>query len=121
MSDRLAPFLLYERQDQPGTFELVLHDDDMEDVEDVFLAAGAEGNGHGWESLAEALVRRRMPEIGERLRFGSEAGTFVVVSDGPRPLRRLGAVLRDAFHDREALARLLRELPAGWAEDAGRP
>jgi hypothetical protein len=105
-----APFLLLENEPGTGVFNLILFEgQEMEEVADVFEDQGAESNGHGWEGLAESLVKSEMPEIGDRLNFGSEAGTFVVVSRDLGALQRLAAMLHQAFHDRALLGKLIRE------------
>lgn len=101
----LAPFILDEADATRPSHCLMLFDSDMEEVEDVFGDHNAEGNGHGWEGLAQSLVHSRMPEFADRLEFGSEAGTFVVTSTDLTALKRLGDALRDAFHDRDLLER----------------
>lgn len=101
----LAPFVLDEADATQTSHCLMLFEGDMEQVEAVFEEHDAEGNGHGWEGLAESLVHTQMPELADRLDFGSESGTFVVTSDDITALRQLGDVLHGAFHDRELLAR----------------
>lgn len=105
----LAPFILDEADATQPWHCLMLFDGDMEKVEDVFEEHNAEGNGHGWEGLAESLVRSHMPELVDRLDFGSESGTFVVTSIDLTALKRLGGVLRDAFHDSNLLARYIED------------
>ncbi|MFE7246041.1 immunity 51 family protein [Streptomyces sp. NPDC057580] len=100
----LAPFILDEANATQTSHCLMLFDGDMEQVEDVFEEHNAEGNGHGWEGLAQSLVHSHMPELADRLDFGSEAGTFVVTSTDITALKQLGDVLHDAFHDRDVLA-----------------
>ncbi|MBC6463419.1 Imm51 family immunity protein [Actinomadura sp. HBU206391] len=104
----LAPFVLIEQETAPGTFELVLYDGDMEEVEDTFHALNAEGHGHGWEGLAQSVVKAQMPEISNHLHFTSEAGTFVVTSNALSALQRLATVLHAAFHRRTLLHELIR-------------
>src|SRR5262245_27030153 len=104
---RFAPLVLFEYEHNPGRFCLMMTDGDMEQVEDVFEDLNAEGNGHGWEGLAESVGEAQMSEIADRLTFGSEAGTFVVESHDLSALQRLGALLHDAFHDRPLLADLI--------------
>jgi len=101
----LAPFRIHVRDD--GAHVLWLFDGDMEQVEDVFSEHDAEGNGHGWESLAWWLTHSEMPELAEPIWFSSEAGTFVAGSADPAALRRLAERLHAAFHDRSLLARLI--------------
>src|SRR5262245_28128915 len=104
-----APFVVLEYESSPGYYGLILFDGEMEEVEDVFEDQGAEGNGHGWEGLAESLVKSRMPEATDRLDFNSEAGTFAVNSRDLDALRRLAAILHQAFHDRVQLGQMIRE------------
>jgi|GEM_PF-3888205 len=105
----LAPFVILEHERASGSFDLVLYDGDMEEVEEIFHAWNAEGHGHGWEGLAQSVVRSRMPEIIGRLNFGSEAGTFVANSSDLGALLRLAAVLHEAFHDHTLLGELIRD------------
>lgn len=100
----LAPFILDEADAAQTAHCLMLFDSDMEELEDVFEEHNAEGNGHGWEGLAQSLVHSFMPELADRLNFGSESGTFVVTSTDLTALKQLGGMLRDAFHDRNLLA-----------------
>lgn len=104
----LAPFRLYESPVTPGRFELVLYDGDMEKVEDIFHALGAEGHGHGWNWLAWSTAKSEMPDLFDKLMFESEAGTFVVLSDDLDALQRLAGMLHAAFHDRALLADRIR-------------
>ncbi|WP_406485776.1 Imm51 family immunity protein [Streptomyces phaeochromogenes] len=100
----LAPFVLDEGGPEHFTPCLMLFDGDMEEVEDVFDELNAEGNGHGWEGLAQSLVHSAMPELADRLAFGSESGTFVVTSSDIHALRQLGTSLHTLFHDHSLLA-----------------
>lgn len=104
-----APFLILEYEASRGVYGLILFDDDMEDAEDVFGSHGAEGNGHGWEGLAESLVKSRMPEAAGLLEFNSEGGTFAVDSGDLGALQRLAVLLHQAFHDHDLLAQLIGE------------
>ncbi|MER6677790.1 Imm51 family immunity protein [Streptomyces sp. NPDC000983] len=100
----LAPFQLDEGSESDGSHCLYLFDGDMEKVADVFEEQNAESHGHGWEGLAESLVRSRMPENVDKLHFGSEAGTFVVTSTDLKALTDLAILLHSAFHNRERLS-----------------
>ncbi|MFJ9945004.1 Imm51 family immunity protein [Streptomyces erythrochromogenes] len=86
---------------------LYLFDGDMEQVAEVFEQHHAESHGHGWEGLAESLVNSRMPAAADKLRFGSEAGTFVVSSSELKALTDLGVLLHSAFHNRELLSQYI--------------
>ncbi|MFJ3975454.1 Imm51 family immunity protein [Streptomyces sp. NPDC090021] len=92
----LAPFRLDEGSESDPSHCLYLIDGDMEQV--------AESHGHGWEGLAESLVRSRMPESVDKLHFGSEASTFVVTSADLKALTDLAALLHSVFHDRALLS-----------------
>lgn len=111
LEDRLtfAPLILLEYEHSPGQFCLTLFDGEMEKVEEVFHAWNAEGNGHGWEGLAASIVKSQMPEFTNQLDFTSEAGTFAVNSRDLGLLRRLGAILHQAFRDRTLLSDLIRD------------
>ncbi|MFF4168267.1 Imm51 family immunity protein [Streptomyces sp. NPDC001741] len=100
----LAPFHLDEGNETDPSHCLYLFDGDMEQVADVFEEHDAESHGHGWEGLAESLVRSRMPENVDKLHFGSEAGTFVVTSTDLTALTDLAVLLHSAFHNRERLS-----------------
>lgn len=102
------PFRLYPRED--GDRELVLSDGDMEDV---FEGLGTEGNGYGWEGLAEWISRAEMPELAGAVRFDS----FVAVSPDPVALRWLAGRLHAAFRDRALLGRLVAGAGAGAGLD----
>ncbi|MBB4934635.1 hypothetical protein F4561_005455 [Lipingzhangella halophila] len=108
-SDTFAPFGLYEDDDDPGRFCLMMPDLDMEKVEDIFRAEGVIGNGHGWGAVAESAARRRLPEIAGALESDPESGTFVVDSLDLGALRRLAELPQRAYHDRELLTTLVRE------------
>ncbi|MEU6298957.1 Imm51 family immunity protein [Streptomyces erythrochromogenes] len=103
-----APFHLDEGSESDGSHCLYLFDGDMEQVADVFEQHKAESHGHGWEGLAESLVRSRMPEDVDKLHFGSEAGTFVVTSPDLTALTDLAVLLHSAFHDRELLSHYIQ-------------
>ncbi|MEV7558631.1 Imm51 family immunity protein [Streptomyces sp. NPDC089795] len=102
----LAPFHLDEGSETDPSHCLYLFA--MDQVADVFEEHGAESNGHGWESLAESLVRSHMPECVAKLRFGSEGDTFVVTSTDLVALRGLAVLLQSAFHDRKLLSHYIR-------------
>jgi hypothetical protein len=103
----LAPFHLDQGSGSEPSHCLCLFDGDMEPVADIFEEHNAESHGHGWEGLAESLVRSHMPENVDRLHFGSEAGTFVVTSTDLSALTDLAVLLHSAFHDRELLSRCI--------------
>ncbi|WP_329501068.1 Imm51 family immunity protein [Kitasatospora herbaricolor] len=86
---------------------MYLFDGDMERVADVFEEHNAESHGHGWEGLAQSLVRSHMPDNVDKLHFGSEAGTFVVLSSDLKALTDLADLLHSAFHNRELLSQYI--------------
>lgn len=65
---------------------------------------GQYGNGYGWEGVARSAVRHRAPELGGRFAYDCEAGMFVAYGTDREALRKLGALLRDAYRD-DALLR----------------
>ncbi|WP_275412576.1 immunity 51 family protein [Micromonospora gifhornensis] len=97
----------------PGTYCLMLTDGQMEEVAERFEEAGAEGNGHGWEALAESVVQRRAPDLVDDLSFTSESGPFAVNSTNLDALRRLASILHPAYHDEALLRALLRDAGPG--------
>ncbi|MEW2477801.1 immunity 51 family protein [Micromonospora gifhornensis] len=103
-----APFVLLEYPHAPGTYCLILTDEQMEEVAERFEEAEAEGNGHDWEALAEAVVQTREPGLADDLSFTSESGTFAVNSTNLDALRRLASILHSAYHDEALLSALLR-------------
>ncbi|WP_394437718.1 Imm51 family immunity protein [Streptomyces sp. SGAir0957] len=109
MSDRsaLAPFHLDETGEPGPSHCLYLCEGDMERVADVFEQHNAESHGHGWEWLAESLVNSRMPASADTFHFGSEAGTFVVLSSDLKALTELSVLLHSAFHNRELLSQYI--------------
>ncbi|MER6594955.1 immunity 51 family protein [Micromonospora purpureochromogenes] len=104
-----APFVLLEYPHAPDTYCLMLTDEYMEEVEETFEEAGAEGNGHGWEALAESVVQTREPDLVSDLSFTSESGTFAVNSANLDALRRLASILRPAYHDEALLTAMIRD------------
>ncbi len=110
----LAPLRLFEYDHRPGHYCLMLTDDAMVPVEDVFAKRGYEGCGYGWAGVARVVVRKRMPEVEERLGFDPEAGMFVAYGEDADALRRLGAELRKALADRAVLAGLIEAGEPEW-------
>lgn len=102
-----APFDFFEYDHKPGSYCLMLTDDHMVAVMDVFEEYGWEGGGYGWEGVARSVVRSRAPELAGRFGLDPEAGMFVAYGEDPDALRALGALLREAFHDRAVLRKLI--------------
>jgi hypothetical protein len=103
-----APLVLFRYPETPDRWCLMLSDHQMILVNDVFEAHGAYGNGYSWTGVARSAVRSRAPELADQIDYDPEGGTFVAHSTDPAALRRLGAILRDAFHSRVLLAELVR-------------
>ncbi|MFK0258685.1 Imm51 family immunity protein [Streptomyces sp. NPDC090445] len=101
----LAPFRLDEGSESDPSH--CLYFVEMDQVSDVFEEHHAEGNGHGWEGLAESLIHSHMPENVDKLHFGSEGDTFVVTSPDLKALTELAVLLHSAFHNRELLSHYL--------------
>jgi hypothetical protein len=108
------PFKFFEYAHRPGTYCLLLSDASMADVMDVFEECGYYGNGYGWTGVARAAIRTYAPEIADRVAYDPEAGLFVAYGDDPDALRRLGGMLRDAFHDHDTLAGLIAGGQPEW-------
>jgi len=108
------PFVLFEYGHKPGTYCLMLSDDKMVDVTDVFEEHGRDGNGYAWADVAVQVVRTRAPDVEGRFRMDPEAGTFVAFGDDREALEKLAALLREAFHDRELLSTLVADAPHEW-------
>ncbi|MFJ3176625.1 Imm51 family immunity protein [Streptomyces roseus] len=81
---------------------------EMDQVADVFEEHDAEGNGHGWEGLADSLVHSHMPDSVGKLHFGSEGDTFVVTSSDLEVHTELAVLLHSAFHNRELLSHYIQ-------------
>lgn len=104
-SGEFSPFRLFEGEQ--GRFSLMLTDEHMVDVMDVFEAEGREGNGYDWTGVARQVVRLH-PELTKKLEMDPEAGTFVAHGRDRAALEALGQELCGAFHDRERLRELIR-------------
>jgi Immunity protein 51 len=111
--DTYAPLILFEYDDRPGHYCLLLGDQHMVALDDVFEQNGQENNGYAWEAVARQAVRAHAPDIG-KLGFDPEAGMFVAYGEDLDALKRLGALLRDAFHNRQRLTELIRDADPDW-------
>jgi Immunity protein 51 len=80
----LGPLKLLEYPHAPGSFCLMLAEYDMEPVMDVFEEHGYHGNGYGWLGVAYSAMRTLPADLGERIDFDPEAGTFVALSHDPK-------------------------------------
>jgi len=109
-----APLQLFEYDHKPGEYCLMLSDDRMLAVMDVFEANERYGNGYAWADVALQAMRTRAPELEKRLDMDPEAGMFVAFGTDLEALKKLGELLRDAFHDRDTLAELVAKAPYEW-------
>lgn len=103
-----APLRLAEYEHERGLYHLMLTDDAMVAVMDVFERCGRYGNGYGWEGVAHSAVRSHAPDIADGLEYDPEAGTFLVRSRDLAALQRLAALLAAAFHSADRLTDLIR-------------
>lgn len=104
-SPDLDPFQLVETS--PGTWSLMLSDKHFGVHEEIFEAAGAEGNGYDWSSVALALVDRDAEHLVGRFGTDPEAGTFVAYGADEVVLEQLGELLLEVYNDPEILAGLV--------------
>jgi hypothetical protein len=99
---RFPPFILTNTS-------LLLVDRDMVAKCHIFEEAGGQGwlgNGYDWTSIADVVVKERLPELAHDLHFDSEAGMFVALGS-QEALRKLAQTLHVVFHDDAMLADLL--------------
>jgi hypothetical protein len=95
-----APFIL-----STGKYQsLIMAENGMMGRIDIFEAAGREGNGYDWTSVAEVVVRERLAGI--NVTFDPEAGMFSASGSLP-DLQRLGEQLRQVYADEAQLRDLL--------------
>jgi Immunity protein 51 len=116
MTDRetFAPLVFFEYDHAPGMYCLMLSDNHMYVVDDVFDECGQDANGYGWEGVSRSAVRERAPGLAERIQYDSEAGTFVAHSQDADALHQLGVLLRQAFHDHSVLKELIAAGEPEW-------
>ena len=110
-----APLVLFEYDDNPGNYCLMLSDHKMVDVMHVFEENGRYGNGYGWADVALCAIRENAPDLEDRMGMDPEAGTFVAYGEDLEALQKLGELLRDAFDDHAKLAHLVANAP--WEYD----
>lgn len=108
------PFVLFEYRHKPGTFGLMLSDDRMIEVVDVFEEHGREGNGYAWSDVAIQAVRKHAPDLEGRFQVDPEAGTFAAFGEDREVLKELGALLQEAFYDPAKLGELVAAAPYEW-------
>jgi hypothetical protein len=110
----LAPLSLFKVDHGPGWYCLTLADDDMVAAMGTFEEFGYYGNGYGWAGVARSAVRAHAPEIAGRIEYDPEGGAFVARAEDPKPLARLGSLLKQALSDRDFLRQLLRDGEPEW-------
>lgn len=113
-SASLEPLTFFEYDHKPGHYCLLLSDDHMVDLLDVFESCGQYGNGYGWAGVARSAIRSRAPELEDRVSFDPEAGMFVAYGEDPAALQSLGALLHAAWHDRTLLHTLITTGDPDW-------
>jgi Immunity protein 51 len=105
----LAPFRLIETS--PGSFSLLLTE--FAPASAVFAAAGHEGGGYGWESIAREVIER--DELEGRLGLDPESSMFCAYGSDRAALEALGKRLAALFHDPAALAAMIEAIgPEGF-------
>lgn len=116
MTDRetFAPLVFFEYDHRPGNFCLMLSDNHMVELEEIFLESGYEGNGYGWAGVARTAIQLRAPEIADKFDLDPEAGTFVAYGEDAEALRRLGLLLQEAFRERSVLAEFIAGGDPEW-------
>ncbi|WP_073810811.1 immunity 51 family protein [Kitasatospora sp. CB01950] len=109
-----APLSFFEYDHRPGSYCLLLTDDRMLAVDEVFEAAGQQNGGYGWEAVARSAVRTHAPQLEGRFRYDPEAGMFVAYGEDAAALRELGVLLSGAFRDLAALRELIDSADPDW-------
>lgn len=112
--DSYTPLVLFEYEHNPGNYCLMLSDQHMVQVTEVFERLGQYGNGYDWEAVARQVVRARGNELEGRFKYDPEAGTFVAYGQDLDALRELGQELKRAFDDSDLLAGLIRDADPDW-------
>jgi Immunity protein 51 len=105
------PFSLFEYDHKPGEYCLMLTDNHMVAVSDLFEAAGREGGGYDWDTVCKQLMRTRAPELQKHIRTDPEAGMFVAYGNNLAALQQLGQLMHQIFHDRALLKTLIESAP----------
>lgn len=110
----LRPFDLFQADDDPPLFSLMLTDEHMAKASEAFDGAGRYSNGYGWADVALGVMRTLAPDLERKVSMDPEAGTFVASSEDREALVRLGQLLSDAYHDRAKLTQLVAAAPFEW-------
>ena len=100
----LEPFELVETT--PGSWSLLLTESHFALHTDLFEAAGVEGNGYDWSSIALALVERDAEHLVGRFGTDPEARAFVAYGADPVVLEQLGELMVEAYNDPDVLSGL---------------
>ena len=109
----LAPFTLFETS--PQSSSLILSDDHMLALSDVFAEHDHEGGGYDWDTVARTALRLQAPHLEGRVKFDPEAGMFCAYGPDQAALRELGEVLVGVYRDRASLAELIAAAdPGDW-------
>lgn len=87
-------------------FGVVLYTAD-EYKKEIFADFGSEGNGYDWEALAQAFIKREMPEAEGKIGFDPEADTFLAYSRDEETLRSFVTRFKDLCEDDEKMAKIL--------------
>ncbi len=110
----LSPLSLFEYEEEPGSYALILGDEDMEPHIDTFAEFEYDSSGYGWEGVARSAIHVHAPELAGIVKYDSEASTFVAHSQDLEALKRLGVLLQRALRDDDFLADLLRDGNPDW-------
>lgn len=101
-----APLIFFPYDDDTGRWCLMLTDAAMVQHAALFERHGTLSHGYAWNGVAKTALR--VHEIAsDDVGFDPEAGMFVAFGTDVAALRRLGEVLRDAFHDEAKLEALV--------------
>lgn len=106
-----APLKLFEYDHKPGNYCLMLSDQHMVSVEEVFAEHGRDPGGYAWADVAVHVMRTTAPELEESVGLDPEAGTFVAYGSDLEALERLGGALHAAYHDPKKLGELVAKAP----------
>lgn len=100
-----APLILFEHDDKPGHYSLLLTDAHMVDVMGPFHAAGYEGHGYDWNGVA--LQAAREAGVDGRLNTDPEAGMFAAYGTDLEALQIVAAALAEAHANPDKLTALI--------------
>lgn len=127
----IDPFSLFLYSVDPPGYVLLLEEEAVEAVAEVFVEQGREGHASDWEAVAGLVAGAAAPDVADwlesdRLAFWSyvEVQAAPPAADEERDwanyfavtaseadvgaLRRLGALWHAVYHDRERLSELIR-------------